>query len=316
MGCRSFRLQFLIDLFCPCRYNQWSEILIAPPEHSVHFARTPKLATAMPQDKLKNPPLVEVVFEIQWDSQLARRNPFFSICWGQLHSGLSEKFLRIVPLLPAIPLPEEISHNMYHYRFCPQGKTSPMVQVGPGALALHETNPLSYCWEEFKENIRFISKQLIQNPANIFLPRRLALRYIDFFECNFAEIGFFDYLKKYLKIDFSLPSKLFDRGYVYSQASPHNLHLQTFFPCCSSKGGDLGEVGLSFRCGERHRGKDKVLGIFMETIVQCPPMPFEKMSRCWSPPEEVTNWAEEAHNITHRWFFTLIDGGLREKFDQ
>ena len=269
----------------------------------------------MSEDKLKDPPLLEVVFEVQWDSQLARRDPCFSICWGQLHFELRERFPRIIPLLPAVPLPEEISQNMYHYRFCLHGKTSPMVQVGPGALALHETNPLSYCWESFKENVDFISERLFQC-QNVFLPRRLALRYVDFFECDFTQVGFFDYLKKYLKIDFSMPGNLFDDGQVVSKPSPYNLHMQTFFPCRSLEGDDLGEVGLSFRCGEQYRGKDRVQGIFMETIVQCPPTPYERTAHCRETPREITNWVEEAHKIIHRWFFTLIEGDLKKKFDQ
>jgi len=267
----------------------------------------------MPQDKLKTPPLIEVVFEIRWDPQRARKNPFFSIFWGGLHSKLNEKFPEIVSLLPDIPLPDEFTQNTYHYRFFSENKKFPMVQVGPGALTLHEKDP-SYCWDSFKENIDFVAKQLFaSHPKTVnFLPHHLVLRYADFFECDFAKADFFSYLKENLKIDFSMSGELFRDGQVTSSPSPYNLHVQTFFPCLLPDVSERGEVGLIFRGGERN----KTQGIFMDTIVQCPQALPSRTSRYWSSHEEIIRWAEDAHNITHRWFFTLIEGELRKKFEQ
>jgi hypothetical protein len=72
----------------------------------------------------------------------------------------------------------------------------------------------------------------------------------------------------------------------------------------------LGEVGLSFRGGE----KDGIQGIFMDTIVRCPRTQIEATSLGWENSEMIVQWAEESHCIVHRWFFTLIKGDLEKQF--
>jgi hypothetical protein len=128
--------------------------------------------------------------------------------------------------------------------------------------------------------------------------------------CDFSKTNFLDYLKQNLKIDFSLMRDLFSDGQVSPEPSPYDLHLQTFFPCRSSNGEDLGEVGLSFRGGE----KKGVQGIFMDTIVRCPRMQIGESLPGWKNPEMIVQWAEEAHKIVHRWFFALIKGDLEKQF--
>jgi len=256
----------------------------------------------MQDGKLRNKPLVEALLELRWDlptqvgSELPS-DPHYRLLLGRF----SERIESAYPFHEALPtaeIPDAMAANVPQHRFRVSRGAWPLIQMGPGIMTVNETN--GYEWATFRSRCESAVEMLFDaHPSKGDLHiHGLTLRYIDAVDVDFSAESVFDFLRGKMKLDISLPPSLFEDDRVKSNPSAFNW--QVSFPH-QIPGGLL---TLRFAMGTRS-GKP---GILWETLVQT-----ERDSIPQMPPG-FHIWLENAHSLTHDWFFKMIQGELDRRF--
>jgi uncharacterized protein (TIGR04255 family) len=260
----------------------------------------------MSRKSLSHKPLVEAVFELRWGlkeiQQGIRIDPNYKIMVGRLYERIKDKY-PVLESLPTAAVPDEIAGYVVRQRFRAGLGEWPLVQIGPGILTLNDTE--KYDWDDFESRIPYILNAFFEvYPSEDLNVNGLLLRYIDAidfdtidFDCS--EESIFLFLKKYLKTTVDVPQSLFD-GTGISQL-PSGLDLR--FSFASSK--PPGAMHLRFARGMK--GTTEALA--WETMVQSTEASAPKTCT------DIMDWVRDAHEITDDWFFKLIEGELRERFE-
>ena len=131
--------------------------------------------------KLKLAPLQEVIFEILWDIEIDEKgffyDPDFALAQGLFANELKSSF----PIRKRI-IPEELVNKLYPktvYQFWKSDNQWPVVQIGPGILAVNDTEK-NYDWEANFCNLINESMVLMEKSYNKQLTyKRVSLRYVD-----------------------------------------------------------------------------------------------------------------------------------------
>jgi uncharacterized protein (TIGR04255 family) len=149
--------------------------------------------------KLPNAPLIEVIFEINWDIINKEDIVNFQYLHGDLYSSLKEKYPLRENLLPP-EVPFEIVKGIPVYRFRDENEY-PLIQVGPGILTYNTINEL-YFWDKFEKDIVDLTKTFSTvfpkiNQKESFL----TLTYLDFFEIDFDKVNIINFINDHLKIN-------------------------------------------------------------------------------------------------------------------
>ncbi|MDR2762359.1 MAG: TIGR04255 family protein [Planctomycetaceae bacterium] len=262
---------------------------------------------------MQNKPLIEAVFEIRWvfppsPNNPFSRDPFFYVHVGKLLPLLIEQFPEVKSLLPdGVPLPDEVLQKMYHYVLFSANGHLPLVQFGPGVLTVNIGE--TYEWNIFQEKLRFVLEQLYKShpTPQSFSPKRLLLKYLNFFECSYKNNRVIDYIKDKLKLGILLPDDLFATDLI-----SNDLHSFGFFwqyPCFDGKKKCIGNMTFSINAGE----KDRKQGFFMEIGVQTQ----NDLNPILSPNNvpDISNWVVLAHDVIERCFFTIIKE-IEEELDK
>jgi len=202
--------------------------------------------------------------------------------------------------LPTSRMPEEISAYIIQHRFRKDKDRWPLIQLGPGILTLNETE--DYTWDTFRDQIKQMLVAFYDsypNSINSLKYNRIQLRYIDAVEFDYASKDILKFLKDNLKVNFLLPQNLFEEDEINS--FPSNIDFRLNFKLKSLKG----IVNVRFTTGKK-RDKNHLI---WETIVESneKDVPQNK--------ENIIKWADMAHEITHKWFFKLIEGNLERRFE-
>ncbi len=264
----------------------------------------------MPHKDLRNKPLVEAILEIKWQLDkpgqmsgspqmaLPAGDPHYRLLLGRLFDRFQKEYPVHEPL-PAATLPDEVVGHCVQHRFRAAKDDWPLVQVGPGIFTVNETH--RYTWTDFQQRVREAVGRLFDahpNPTD-FRIETLVLRYIDAVEFNYQEENAFVFLKDKLKVGISLPPSLFQDTGV--SGLPRNLSWQATFQCSNPRGA----VHVSFATGQKE-GKPAILWetTVLSTGAELPAMPGQ-----------FSEWIDAAHEITHDWFFKLIEGELERRFD-
>jgi uncharacterized protein (TIGR04255 family) len=250
---------------------------------------------------LKNKPLVEAIFELRWILQNrggTEIDPEYKLLIGRI----SERIQKDYPdheSLPTATMPDEFAAYVVQHQFRTHDQIWPLVQLGPGIVTLNETQ--GYVWSDFRRRIDELIAALYlayPNPENSLKFRQLLVRYIDAVDFDFDREDIFSFLSSHLKTTAVLHQKLFEDTQV--QKSPAVLDLTFSFPC----GRPTGAATLRLARGV-HGGKSCLL---WETHVHAvaPDVPSDQ--------EAIMKWVDAAHDLTHDWFFKMIDGPLYERF--
>lgn len=256
----------------------------------------------MNEKTLKNKPLVEAIVEIKWDLQSPSPNilidPHYKILIGRLYDRIQSSY-PYHEQLPAAEMPDEISGYTVQHRFRCAEKDWPLIQIGPGILTINDTS--KYIWSDFRVRAEFAVEKLYESypRADALIFNTITLRYIDAIEFEYEKEDIFDFLKNKMKVQFILPESLFSNKIITRPAQ--NLNWQAAFSCQDP----AGTVIIKFVRGMRN-GKSCLI---WETIVQSvvPNIP--------TMPKAFLSWLDSAHEITHDWFFKLIEGDLERKFN-
>jgi len=252
------------------------------------------------EKELVNKPLVEAIQEVKWHLDATPHGTHTDPHYRLLLARLSDRVTDDYPEheeLPAASVPDELAANVVQHRFRVGAGLWPLIQVGPGIFTVNST--ADYSWSSFRPRVTTAVKTLYDAHPKVgeLQITSLVLRYIDAVNFDFEKKSAFDFLKK-LKLHVSLPDSLFSDTGVASKAS--NLALHWSFACIRPKG----FLSLRFARGQNAKGP----ALVWETIVESAADDLPRM------PESFEIWLDDAHNLTHDWFFKLIEGDLERRF--
>ena len=240
--------------------------------------------------KLPNAPLLEVIFEINWD--LISKNDIadFQYLHGDLYSNLKSKYsLRENLLPPEIPL--EILKGKPVFRYREKQGSYPLVQIGPGIISLN-TNDEKYFWNQFREESNNILKLLNEiYPKYSELNLMPALTYLDFFEYDKNKVTPLEFINSNFQL--SLNDTFMD--IKNSKINDVNFTLNY----------DVNElvVSLNLRNGKINNDKD---GLVLQTKV------YGKKGKYNTG--KLQEWLDNAHDLSSKMFKSLTNGNLYESF--
>jgi len=252
---------------------------------------------------LKNKPLVEVIFELRWELQGPalgiKTDPHYKIIVGRIY----DKVINEYPFheqLPTASMPDEIAGYVVQHRFRKGKDKWPLIQIGPGIITLNDT--AGYVWEDFEKEICHVLDTLFEaypEAESKLKANWLLLRYIDALNFDYGRDEILTFLKEKMKTNIEIHKKLFENTRV--NKSPLSFDLRFTFPSTKPKGATY----LRFVRGKRE-DKDALI---WETQVQSIGDDAPKLR------DEITAWVKEAHELTHDWFFKIIDGELLRRFE-
>ncbi len=254
--------------------------------------------------ELSNKPLIEAILEVRWELQQGaqpgiQEDPHYKLLIGRLYDRLAERYPYHEPL-PASQIPDGMVGYIVQHRFRSGEGRWPLVQLGPGILTVNETD--AYEWQGFYarclEAVHGLYSVYPHSDPGLRI-RNVVLRYIDGVDFAFEQDDILGFLRDKMAVSFTFPGSLFETG----QVGPAPLGLDCRFAFRTSE--PPGQVQLRFVRG----GTESREALAWETIVtsEGPQAPHAR--------DDFAEWLEKAHAITHDWFFKLIDGELRRRFE-
>lgn len=134
--------------------------------------------------RLPNAPLQEVIFEALWEIEFDPSgnpiDPNFELAQGVFANLIKKEF----PFRRRT-IPQNIPINIYPkpiHQFWKSENNWPVIQIGPGILAVNDIDE-NYHWEKsFRKNIEFAVENLKKSYENNLKFIKLSLRYIDAIE--------------------------------------------------------------------------------------------------------------------------------------
>lgn len=251
--------------------------------------------------RLRNPPLIEAIFELKWELEEKANgslyDPYTKILPGKLFAKIESEY-PFYEELPTAEIPDEISPYIVKYRFRKDDTSWPLVQFGPGIITLNDTK--YYEWGIFFEKIT----HLIESFLKVYPKEKdlifsdISLRYVDAIPFNFEQDNVLDFLKNKLNIVSEIPNALLDELGISHY--PRGVNLSYSFPISKP----IGNLNIRFGRG-RTNNQDSLV---WETVVELndPEQIGDK--------DSILKWVQEAHILTHNWFFKLVDAELLEDF--
>jgi len=146
--------------------------------------------------RLSNAPLVEVIFEIKWNSTNKQEVDKFQLLIGAMYAALKDSYEKPENLLPDPNIPIQAFLNRPIYRSKKNNSNSILYQLGPGILSINHVGS-DYDWNVFYEEILKIVN-VVKN-LYAFNPNKgihIGLKYLDFFEFQFQDENIFSFLKE------------------------------------------------------------------------------------------------------------------------
>lgn len=250
---------------------------------------------------LQNKPLVEAIFELRWSLQKHEGfavDPHYKLLIGRVFDKVKDVY-SYHQQLPAATIPDQMASYVVQHRFRVSQDGWPLIQLGPGIVTLNDTE--SYVWPDFSDRISELLDALYDvypDSDNSLKPIGLLLRYIDAVKFNFENDDIFTFLEDQLKTKVRVFAELFQDTGV--ESSPLNFDLRFTFPISAPEGA----VHLRFAKGMLN-GEDALV---WETQVQSigEHVPGER--------NDIKGWVDRSHDLTHDWFFKMIEGNLLERF--
>lgn len=257
----------------------------------------------MPRKSLKNKPLVEAIFELQWKLQEPvpgmKIDPHYKILVGRIYDKVSNEY-PYHEQLPTASMPDEIAGYVVQHRFRKSKGKWPLIQIGPGIITLNNTH--EYIWEDFEKKICYLLNILFEtypDSINSLKVNKLLLRYIDAVNFDYEKDDIFIFLKEKMKINIELYEKLFENTGVYKL--PLSFDLRFNFPSTKPEGA----ARLRFVRGKRE-GENVLI---WETQVH------STGDRVPKTKDKIITWAKDVHILIDDWFFKIIEGELIRRFE-
>lgn len=265
-----------------------------------------------PQDiHLTDNSLVEAWLEIRWqleesDGQL-RRDPEFESALWVFYENVKDRFSHRTAL-DSTKLPVDFAPHLVRYQFRKKEDEWPVIQLGPGIASINYTT--TYNWRDFKKECLFLREQLTTSYERNLTIDSLVLRYRNSIPFQYSQNNLFEFLSENLNVAIDKPYSI--PGNAGKSESPIGLNLVMSFDLGKETGNGTLKLGTGVA-----KETDNTTGLERksETIV----FEFEVASRKEKPPnlydkQQFEQWITSAHLIIHDWYFSLIDGPIREEY--
>jgi uncharacterized protein (TIGR04255 family) len=251
-------------------------------------------------------PLVEAIFELHWsaDSSRPTAKPYASpdLAYQLLAGRFFDRIKEGYPVFDAIPSPFPsgvIAPNIPQYRFRVAENGWPLVQLGPGVIAVNAVR--GYSWRDFRPRIESAVRVLLEchpEPSQIKI-EQLQLRYIDAAPFAAANSSVLDFLRDKMRISIQMPPGLFAEDIL--TARPAGFVWQNAFEALRPRG----IVQLTFSLNDKD-GKPHLFWEISHTSIN---------KHIPNMPDNLPNWLEQSHALTvDHIFWMLIKGDLEKEF--
>jgi uncharacterized protein (TIGR04255 family) len=252
----------------------------------------------LPQDRM---PLTEAVFEFKWKltpnatAGMPPIDPAYKLLVGSLYDRVRQSDYPFHETLPAASVPDEFVPQIVQHRFRRGENGYPLIQVGPGILAVNETR--GYSWTTFLPRVLDAVSKLRDTYTGELAPETVSLRYINAVPFDYGTADVFAFMRDNLKVSVDYPHQLFTESPV--EQRPNTVILEASHSLTEP----LGTLVLKFSTGEVNDARH----LIWETVVQS--------TGTHAPPVEgLEGWLNSAHTSLRAWFFTLIEGNLEDGF--
>lgn len=251
---------------------------------------------------LRNPPIVEVIFELKWQLQLLNsglgHDPHYSLLIGRLYDKLRGDY-PCHQQLPTVAIPHEMATGIVQHRLRKGENQWPLIQLGSGVLTVNDTK--GYHWSDFESRVINGVNALfdIHPNASDLAMEGIMLRYINAIELDFRETNIFQFIQEQMKINLSLHPPLFENSTIIDKA-PLGVDCRFTFGCAHPKA----TLNLRLTYGKQHN----LDALIWELIVNTGPNDIPEL------PLKLSEWLNNAHAIIEDWFCKLIEGDLLERF--
>ncbi len=254
----------------------------------------------MKNKKLKNPPLLEAIFELKWELKKKTKNlikPNYQILPGMLYDKLKDKYPEYEEL-PANKIPSEIAPYIIQHRFRQSQNQWPLFQLGSGILTFNDTK--QYTWNSFKDNISYLLENFydLYPEKDKLIVNSLLLQYMNGIPIDKIKNNSFDFLHKKMGINIELKKELFDNSGINS--NPLAFDYKFVFLVNEPEGALHLRLSL---------GKIKNI----ENLIWEHKFISQNIKLINSP-ENILKWLEKSHNILEKWFLELTKGDLYRSF--
>lgn len=239
--------------------------------------------------KFPKAPLVEVIFELRWNSTTKESLTRYQYIHGDLYNKIKHKYSNRELLIPT-EVPSEVYVNTVAHRFRESPGKYPLIQVGPGVLTVNTIDEI-YHWPEFENEIINIVDDFLEiHPFKDVDKVSPLLQYFDFLAFDFTKHDIYNFLLENLHIDIS-------QSFLKTTAKPHNLNLSFFYQT------EVGELVLTIS-----QGKDKLEneGIMIRTLVKGMGMASDS--------EKIKLWLAHAHEFCSQLFKDMTKGDMYNNF--
>lgn len=260
----------------------------SPPLFKKLSILVPQIRSKPVMSKLPKAPLIEVIFEIKWKINGPEESREAQYLHGDLYQLLKERYPHRETVNPHVPV-ELLLMNMPTHRFRAAPNDYPLVQVGPGIVAVN-TIDSKYFWDDYESRIMEVLRHLkevyqFKHHHNV----QLILQFIDLLRFDFSKSEVLDYLEEYLNISI--------KQQFYTASKPKNVALALNFPT------DQGTLSVNIGRGKDVKGHD---GISVQTVLN---------SGVVKPNLEfIKGWLEKSHEICSVSFKKMTKGKLYDSF--
>lgn len=241
--------------------------------------------------KLPHAPLVEVIFEIRWNSADKASLDKFQLFLGSMFSELKEDFPNVINLQPNSAIPVNAFVGIPTHRFT-SVNNYPMYQLGPGILSVNMIND-GYVWESFIETVNKVVSVFEKLSDLQGKKTTLALKYLDFFKVNFTKVDLKDFIKRSFHLSVDAP---------YLNARPSST-----FSFATTYDVEVGRFSMSMNTGYNNVNGSQIEGIICESNVS-KEICFEDLNLY------IADQLPMAHMILGDFFKDLTAGDFYESF--
>lgn len=257
-----------------------------------------------PRD-LPNKPLIEAIFEVQWELQSngpVRFDPGFPLFQGRYYDQISGDYPVAVPL-PASQFPEQLIPNAVRYQFRAGESNWPVTQIGPGILTVNDTD--NYRWSTFRGYLtNAITALFDAYPTKIWplKPTQATFRYINALSFENASHGpaILNYLRNALHTHIAPEPLLFEESTAVDK--PIALSLSLMYELLEPRM----QAGLNIALGQARDKPAILFDIVVQTTASDVPQTMDTFAR----------WIDDAHRVVDKWFFALVRGDLLTSFEK
>lgn len=239
--------------------------------------------------KLSEAPLIEVIFELRWNSTTTESLTKYQYIHGDLYSEIKDSYKYRESLIPN-EIPSEVYVNMVAHRFRKSQNEYPIIQIGPGVLTVNTIDDI-YVWENFENEIlNVVDKFLKVYPFQKSVTVQPILQYIDFLEFNFAKENVYYFLRDKLHIEVN-------QSFFIPEGNPKSINLSFAYNT------NIGELVIAFNQGKNKMDKE---GIMIRTMIRAEAI--QPLS------EEIALWLNAAHEFCSQLFKDMTEGVLYKSF--